>query len=444
MKLKPTRAQLVFLGLFVGIGIILTSFQNCGTQDYSDSLSMPSAPLVDASNADGIPFAFDYRVNQITYMSCSRSKDRVGNLQSSTTHLNDTNVFFTFKLGSYSNGVNTINGPGLTFRKEFIDHVIEKFSNKGVLSDTNIQNAITNATAHGGAALQFAIRESTPIASSIIKLSASEPVQGIDFDLAPQKLLLTSNDFLTSQLLKLFKKPLPRLTTLGTADLQTYPLEGALHFENLSSYDEPTAQLLRDQLESKGALSKVLAVTYSKDLRVNENLKARYEARSTGSTDSDNRVWGTGFNLAFQSATNGTRWKNNILASVVETDLATFDSPATSPWSCSDQLRYVIVSPQDRGAGGAYPCKDPVSVSNLTAQQASNLAILRRHLPQSEWIIDPEMECVSPRKTNMDCYGNRAFNSIDYYGNSNRCGLDDNGVYQHRDCAEYVSVCLRN
>lgn len=443
MKLKPTRAQLVFLGLFIGIGIILTSFQNCGTQDYSDSLAMPSSPLVDASNADGIPFAFDYRVNQITYMSCSRSKDKVGSLQSSTTHLNDPNIFFTFKVGSYANGVNTSNGPGLTFRKEFIDHVIAKFANKGVLSDENIKNAITKATAHGGAAVQFAIRESTPIASSIIKLSP-EPTPGVDFDLTPKKLTLDNKEFLESQLLKLFKKPLPRLTILGTSTLQTYRLEGALHFGSLTTYDEPTAQLLRDELESNGALSKVLAVTYSKDLTDVENQKTSYIARSAGSADSDNRVWGTGFNLAFQSATNGKRWKNNILASVVESDLATFNSPATSPWSCSDQLRYVIVSPKDSGPGGAYPCKDPVNVSNLTAQQASNLAILQRHLSPSEWIIDPEMECVTPRKTTVDCYGNRAFNTIDYYGSTSQCGLDDNGVYQHRDCAEYVSVCLRN
>lgn len=443
MKLKPTKAQLVFLGLFVGTGIVLTSFQNCGTQDYSDSLAMPSTPLVDASNVDGIPFAFDYRVNQITYMSCSRSKDKVGSLQSSTTHLNDPNIFFTFKMGSYPNNVNTINGPGLTFRKEFIDHIIAKFSSKGVLSDDNIKNSINNATAHSGAALQFAIRESTPIASSIIKLS-TEPTLGIDFDLAPKNLQLDSKDFLESQLLNLFKKPVPRLTTLGTASLQTYRLEGALHFESLSTYDEPTAQLLRDELESNGALSKVLAVTYSKDLLLAENKETSYIARRATSADSDNRVWGTGFNLAFQSATNGKRWKNNILASVVESDLATFSSPATSPWSCSDQLRYVIVSPKDSGPGGAYPCKDPMSVSNLTAQQANNLAILQRHLSPSEWIIDPEMECVTPRKTTVDCYGNRAFNNIDYYGSNSQCGLDDNGVYQHRDCAEYVSVCLRN
>lgn len=442
MKLKPTRAQLAFLGLFVGIGIILTSFQNCGTQDYSDSLALPSAPNVNASNADGIPFAYDYRVNQITYMSCSRSKDKVGNLQSSTTHLNDPNIFFTFKLGSYSNNVNNSNSPGLTFRKEFIDHVIAKFSYKGVLSDDNIKNAITSATAHGGAAIQFAIRESTPIASSIIKLS-SEPVLGIDFDLAPKKMTLDNKEFLDSQLLKLFKKPLPRLTTLGTSNFQTYRLEGAMHFGGLTTYDEPTAQMLRDELESNGALSKVLAVTYSKNLNIAENQLNSYIARGTDSADSDNRVWGTGFNLTFQSATNGRRWKNNILASVVETDLSTFSSPSTSPWTCSDQLRYVIVSPQDSKAGGAYPCKDP-NESTLTAQQASNLAILRRHLSQTEWIIDPEMECVTPRKTTVDCYGNRAFNPIDYYGSNSRCGLDDNGIYQHRDCAEYVSVCLRN
>ncbi len=441
MKLKPSRTQLIFSGFFVGIIIILTSFQNCGTQDYSDSLGLPSTPDVNANNADEIPFAFDYRVNQITYMSCSRSKDKVGNLQSSTTHLNNPSVFFTFKMGSYP--TSSMDAAGLTFRKEFIDYVIANLTHKGTITDTNIQNAITNATAHGGAALQFGIRESTPIASSLVYFSGGgSPVKSVDYDLIPQNLLLTSNEFLP-QLLQLFKKPLPRLTTLGTASLQTYRLEGAINYQSLSHYDEMAAQQIRDQLSSEAGLSQILTVTYSKDLRVVENLQTSYEARGTHSLDSSNRVWGTGFNLKFQSATNGTRWKENILKSVTESDLSNFNTMAASTWSCPSHFRYLIVSPQDRNPGGAYPCKDP-NESQLTPQQMNTLTILRRHLPSSEWIIDPEMECISPRKTHLDCYGNRAFNPIDYYGSASRCGLDDNNNYLHRDCAEYVSVCLRN
>lgn len=452
MKLMPTRSQWTFIGLSFGILVILTSFQNCGTQDYSDSLVAPSEPGVDASNADGIPFAYDYKANQITYMSCSHSRDEdtAKKLKASITHLDDPNTFFTFKVGSYEAAKNFSTGGnygsgGLTIRKEFIDHVITKLKFQGTVSDTNIQNALTNATAHGGAALQLAIRDSTPIATSVIYFDPQ--TENSDYDLFPQGgKILASNEFLP-QLVDLVKSPLPRLTSLGTAALQTYRLEGAIHFETKKIpllYDEQQAQLVREQLSSASSdLNRLLTVTFSKDQRVADNFKTNYYATSTTIDGAENRVWGQGFKLKFSAMPVGIRWKANILSSVTESDLSTFSNLPSSTWSCPEQLRYVIVSPQDRNDGGAYPCKDPPLVG-LTPQQSNDLAILKRQLSTADWIIDPINQCVSPRKASLDCYANRAFNTVDYLGSATRCGLDDNNNYLHRDCAEFVSVCLRN
>jgi hypothetical protein len=432
MGIRLSRTHLIFGSITLGVGFILAGFQNCSSQDYTNSLVEPSGTIVDASNMDKIPFAFDFQANQLSYMSCTRSGDKnsTSGLESSTTHLGDPNVFFTFKIGAYVNS-------GLSFRPEFINYVKETFTYKGVLNDTEIQNAITYGTEHGGAALQFAVRDSTPISSQIQYLSSSGgPQEGISYQLFPKNVLLTKIDFLP-QLVALFKNPTVRLNNLGSSALQSYRLEAAIHQESVDGYNELTAEDIRKKLETDSILSTLLAVTYSKDLRLSENATDNWVARETKSTTSDNRAWGSGFKVNFSSDVR-MPWKKNVISSLVEYDLSTFE-PTANNWSCPQSFRYIIISPQDRAA---YPCNEVANENSLNAVQRDDLMKIRRHLAPSEWIIDPIHQCVSPKQTNLDCYGNRAFNPV-IYSPGTQCGLDSNNLYLHKDCAEFVSFCFR-
>jgi hypothetical protein len=449
MKVKITRSHLILSSFVAGMALVATIFQNCGAQDYTNSLVQPSASKVDATHIDRIPFAFDFQANQLSYMSCSRSNDKSSTgTETSPTHLSDPNVFYTFKIGAYDNSIPnsayananlpTFASGGLTVRQEFIDYVNENFTFKEELSDQEIQDAFTYGTAHGGAALQFAIRQSTPIANQIQFIGSSQtPTQGISYQLFPQNVLLTFKEFLP-QLISLFKDPSIRLTRLGASTLQSYNLEAALHEESLSPYNELTADVYRRNLESSAAtLSTLLAVTYSLDLRLAQNTTDMYVARSSNSATSDNRVWGSGFKMTFGADSRMTR-KKSVVSAATEYDLSSFE-PTGSNWQCPQSFRYIIVSPQDRDS--VYPCMER-NENSLNAVQRADLLLMRRHLPQSEWIIDPLQQCVSPKKSNLDCYGNRAFNPV-IYDNSTECGLNSNNMYLHKDCAEFVSFCFR-
>lgn len=430
MQLKPLRSHLRLVGIAIGVVVTLVAFQNCSDQDFSNTLS--SGSTVTASDMSKIPFAFDFQANQLSYMSCSRSSTQSDTLQfSSTNHLNDPNVFYTFKVGAYDDA-------GLGLRKEFIDYVTNTFAKKGILSDAAITDAISNGTAHNATDLQFAIRQTTPIDTQILSVEANEePTLGISYSVFPEAIILNLKEFFP-QMISLFRNPAQRLTYLGGSSLQQYRFEAALHYEQYSRYNEASAEQVRNQLNTQtGAISRLLTITYT--LPLGGGLAVPYHARKFPSTVAENRVWGTGFKATFASDPR-MQWKQNILETLQEYDLTTFEK--TRDWSCPASFRYIIVAPKDRAT---YPCRD-VDPSKLNDVQKRDLMKMRRHLSSAKWIIDPDHQCVSPRNPADDCYGNSAFRSIDYKGEdpqNGRCGISATGQYLTKDCAEFVSFCFR-
>lgn len=380
------------------------------------------------SQASSIPFAFDFRANQLSYMSCSRSNVQgPDNTFSSLTSLSDPTVFYTFKIGAYDDA-------GLGLRQEFINYVKNNFTSKGVLADSYITDAITAGTAHSGAALQLAIRDTTPIDRFLVSFeNRDEPSIGISYNLFPERVLLNMRDFFP-QMIALFKTPGMRLSTLGTASLQQYKLESAIHFEQEQAYQENTAEQVRQKLSTQsGPLSSLLTITYSKDLRYSAS---PYIARPFQTAASDNRVWGVGYGLKFISDPR-LQWKQNVIDSVQEYDLTTFEK--TSNWTCHQSFRYIIIAAKDRGTYGCID-RDPAQLNTV---QKQDLLKIRRHLIAEKWIVDPVNHCVSPKIARDDCYPNSSFREIDYRG-ATRCGIDSNGRSLEKDCPEFVSFCFRN
>lgn len=444
---KPSFSNLALGGIILLTLVILTSFQNCGTQDYTNTIMNPTGTSVDSSNIDSIPFAFDFKINQISYMSCSRSSDKINDsLTASKTHLNNSNAFFTFKAGAYDNA-------GLTFRSEFINYVKKTYTFKNQLSDSEIQNAIALGSQHSGSSIQLSVRGTTPISSAIfapstmVSNSSSAPPEVLkDYSLFPYNSNLTTTEYLP-QLVALFKNPTVRLNKLGTA----YPakLESALHYEKISDYDEAGAQFIRNEIEG-GSYEKLLTVTYSYNLKAETGglqPPSAYIARSANTELSTNLVWGSGFKVKFTSPTDG--WirpqKNNVLLSVKESDLSVLNQTSNSAWTCPPELRYMIISKKDINVWSTSPCTDTSNGVGLNSVQLAQLNILLRHLPKEEWAIDVLHQCIYPRKDSDECYGSRNLKPVDYSKSGANCGYNgSDGSYYSKSCAEFFSVCIRN
>lgn len=432
------------LGIIVMSLLVLISFQNCGTQDYSNTLTQPSGTLVDLSNSDKIPFAYDFMANQISYMSCSRTADSKNGTKASTTHLNNTNTFYTFKVGAYDTA-------GLTLRSEFISFVKDTYSFKGVLEDQKIKDALVQGGAHKNTSFQLSFRDATPIAAGIFSPSALSGTQNsisktIDYNLFPYSRFIASTEF-QPELVNLFKNPNTRINTLGTGS-NPYKLESSLHFEQLNAYLENGAQQIRNFISSSSQ-TRYLSVTYSEDPNGggSPGTTTEYIARSANPEISSNLVWGTGYQIKFTTPSQSPflrPQKNNVLASVQELNLSVLNQPNTPLWSCPASLRFIIVSPKDTGIDGAYPCKE-TNFANLTSENQKKYAILRRHLPEDQWGIDPGRQCIYPKQSGSDCYGGSNIKKIDYsYNNGAACGQDPNDAYLDTICSEFLSVCVRN
>lgn len=437
-------------GKFAGISIlllilvILTSFQNCGTQDYSNTMTAPSGAVVDLSNADQIPFAYDYVANQISYMSCSHTNDSKDGVSAIATHLDNSNTFYTFKVGAYDTA-------GLTLRSDFINFVKSTYSFKGTLDDQKIKDALTFGTAHKNAALQLSVRDTTPIAAALFSPSAlsgspdkiSKPT---DYNLFPYNRYIASTEF-QSQLVDLFKNPTKRLTALGTGTVP-YNLESALHYEKLPNYTEYGSQQIRNFIESNSQI-KYLSVTYSEDPgEGGTSTSPEYLARSANPELSSNLAWGTGYQLKFTTPSSypfGRSQKNNVLDKIQEVNLSLIKQPTTPGWTCPSNLRYIIVSPRDISDTGRYPCKE-TDYKYLSLAQQKLYTILRRHLPIDQWGIDVTNQCIYPKQPGADCYGGSNIKPIDYSKNtSTACGFDPgSNKYLDTICAEFLSVCVRN
>lgn len=416
---------------------VLSLFQNCSAQDYSNTLASSSKPPI---AADSIPFAFDYKPDMISYMSCSRSDDFKDNKYASVSHLSDPEVFYTFKAGSHASG-------GLKIREEFIEHVQNNITYQGTLSEADLDYAFTDAPVHAGAGIQLSARDVTRVTTKITDPMATsgEPQTGIDFGLFPKNRHLTSTEFLT-QLRYLFYNPSIRVNKLGTNSLQGYSLMSSFHKGLVASYNEPRAQAFRDKMsETTGTSRNLLTVTFSKDLRNPENSGRPYIARGLSSNTTEEAAWGYGYQLGFSAGQTGKKanvlgfedsTKYNEGSIIEEWDLRSFE-PTGSYFICPASMRFMIVSPVD----AATVCPETESTPWNSAEKA-NLARAQLHLPN--WVINPRKWCAYPKKVGADCYGTRAFREVAYSESETSCGYNPTtGAYLDKACPEFVSFCYR-
>lgn len=436
MILETRKTFSALTGVVLGMLALITTFQNCSTQDFSNTLSQGSkdANGINESNAGSIPFAYEFKVNQISYMSCSHSGDKepvAPNRLANPNNISDPNVFYTFKVGAYTPLPNeSLNSnAGLSLRTAYLDYMKTTFSTNGSVPDKTIQDSLAYGTAHTGAALQIAIRNDRNLTAII-----GAPMGQVTFSLL-QNVLLDKTEFLP-QLSALFNSSNRPLTSLGTSSEVFYRMETALHFEQDSLYQEYTAETLRSSLTTTA--HNLLALTYSENLRDIANKDIYHKARSV-TTDENNRVWGTGFRVKFATDSRVDQGQR-VIGEVIPIDLSKLER-TTDSWSCPDAYRFMIMSPQDPVPGmGGMLCQD-MEENSLDPAKKVAMKRVRRHLPAAEWGVNLDQRCVFPKNNNFNCYANRAFKEVQY--STGKCGISG-GIYLDKSCAEFVSFCFLN
>lgn len=409
--------------LFVLLAAVFSSlfiFQNCAA---------PLAVEGDQQSFSMEPFAFETKLDHIAYMTCSE----MGSLGY------DNDAYFTFKVGAYS----PVNGIG--FNSEFQSRIANS-------RPSEVVGILQNSQANMSAQLQLAVRRRANV-YQVFSANAGSPTESEDYE---NFLTQLSSSAIANELAPLKSGEKVNYFDKGIG-LKSPRLEAKLYFN-----DSEDLQIgLRNDLFNQSSLM----VTYVDRSESDPILPIGYS--SSARTMSKGSRFDLGFDLGHGIYLNGTVVSDSnlpkftvgpqkVLASVNEKDLENLSATGAS-WICPDDLRFVIVRPEDNGdkvfCGINYGASDSGFFENVGspppgASQNSYL-VARNILPIEHWHIDFQRKCIVP-KTNQDsCYGKKidfTKNPINYNAGSSqapaKCGVDDTGLY--RTCPHYVSICYRS
>lgn len=417
-------------GSAILLALLVTSFQNCGKAGFDSEMGQSVLDSASSSanqnlltkygqlygpKVQAIPFAFDVEVDQITYNSCNGSsyQKKPG--------------AFTFKVGAYKAT------SGLKLRQTYHDYITNNF--KPVYPNTVVTEAEKKAYLYDspnnqGVTLQFAWRN---YAQPYWVRNSSSPKATVDY--VDYGLAATDDRILTP----LFKSSVASFFGLAP-EVQQRTLEYSIFYNQ----SEAWADWFRRDMTSAGNDGQrgILALTFKKP--------SGEAFEPAAPTANDPKVaYGRGFTFIFGKHGSAPALNNpeNVLTGVSEVNLETSaKAPVTGSWSCPSTLRLLIVRPKD--AATACPAPSFASLSNSTIRD--RLKILRRHLPASQWDVNPELNCAVPK--NFDCYSTDQYNGglvpVEY-NPANECfeNIPDkvytSGTPPVPVCAQYISVCVK-
>ncbi|MEK6553740.1 MAG: hypothetical protein AABZ31_00740, partial [Bdellovibrionota bacterium] len=326
--------------LFVGLFVILLSFQNCAGEMAADNSDLSSL-------GTSLPFAYDSKVDHVGYMSCSIMPAGF-----------DTNAFFTFKVGAYetSGGLRISDAARAQTSKLTPALVAETLAlspiNAGVLQQISVRsnaNLQQYFTVVGG--------------SNVGNFATSLSDTNITTVLAGLAAGARANNF-------------PGLP----AAIQKY--EGKVFF----TASEVGAQDVRSALQTGTG---VLGITY--------NQPATGAATAMGATaNSASSVYGSGLTIAFKQAA-GTGLGNpaRTLSTVSERDLSSGAATAGN-WDCNANYVFKVVRFADLGSRiicGALNMTGEPNLAGLTAAQIDSYNVMRKVLPAEYWALDVVNKC---------------------------------------------------
>ncbi|MGZ3722821.1 MAG: hypothetical protein ACXVA9_07835 [Bdellovibrionales bacterium] len=396
---------------FMTAGVLtLALYQNCA-QSPDDGLNSA------ASYEEGLPFAYDAKIDTLAYMSCSEIQNAGY----------DPRAYFSFRAGAYNSSTG---GIGQT--KAFHD-------NTSYFTDTDRGNALATSSNNHNTFLTLSIRSRNDFQS----LWATDAVtEGGEIDaflpqldsptiagpIAALKVQETGTQFIT-----------PYVNYFPGPDDQRL-MEASLRFLKYENVANDT----RNNLSPGG--SSILVVGYSKTADVlDPALRTPLDFPSdqtpapvvTPSSNTKAQAFGTGYIVPFALPAGYLSGDRRVLGSsgLQEIDLTT-NRPQASTWDCAQNYEFMVIRPEDKSKN-LVACNATVDRPNGSAQIAA-LNAIRRVLRVEDWFVDLDNHCVLPKHTGDFCYGTTLGTRTIQYGIA-QC-VDGPTT----SCPHFVSVCIRH
>lgn len=436
-----TRPRLVSFFLAGGVAVSLL-FQNCGKAGFesvSEETSLDlNAPSATGQDLGAGAFAFDSRLDQITYMSCPNP-----------TTATAANGYFIFKAGSYApwvfNGVN-YGGGGTRLNSNFYNWAAASL--KPVYPNTSVTHQqmrkfISEDGRTQGAQLQFGfIDREYPSQPPFGGFQAGTHIVDVTGSLTDERWsygLLPDSGYVAGTYSRFF--PLAPLEGGSLVESQLYA-GGGVTSENIR-------QLVTKDNFSRGNSigTSMLSLTY-KSLN-GEGWKPRMP--------SSTQVYGKGYQFTFSSAGSGTYHASKIMTRVREykdlTNVGLFDE---NIWSCefaaggTTFARTFKVVERSHFQANPNLCP-PESLSDVMNDPVlrHEWMVTRRHLDPNFWDINVNLGCAVPKKG--VCGVQEAAGFIASQGNAPMTEYDESqpcfdpgsSYAGYKRCAQFISICIR-
>lgn len=393
IKLKQWR---LFVTLFAALALVPTLYQNCSEAPLeSQDLSSVAATA---------PFAYDEKIDQIAYMSCSE------------LDVGDTNtMYFTFKAGAY------YSGSGLRLNDSFI------YAARNLVTSDKIA-ALAQSPANGNVYLSMGVRSLGNLQSLNSIIGRNEHTASFlgALSATPIATPLVSN--ITNNGGKNYVRTFSA-TTPELSDIIKLAGNGTV------VQNEQVAETIRTLLNNQ---TDALTLTYNKtnaDVSIALGPTQNSAASVYGKGFKMNFIKGTGRVSAFTDNYVGTinQAPVRIMTNVKEFSLLDPNLSEVN-WNCNTNWRFIIVKNPAADLGTKIVC-DKVNQAPTNAAQTETLTTLRKMLPATDWDIDLTNKCLIPKKTGFKCYTNGTA-PVNYDGGScNREGMT---------CPHYVSICKKS
>jgi hypothetical protein len=388
---KTRKHMSMSISLILGLFVVL-SFQNCSDLDNSSVVTVSD---VERSVLENLPFAYDLKVDQMAYMSCS------GNFAKQDARS------FTIKAGGY------FPGSGVGLRSNFLSEI------DNLNSDAKTRSlALSTRNDQAGVVMNFRPRsnlqdylEPTDENGEITtgKLMFNE-TQGI----------LLSNERVAKQLIAQGGSGNYLNYVAGIPGLFNKSFDGVLRI----SQDSATEDLLRNLLRN----TYYLTFGYAESLAVQVDttkpyrfLRSPYNTAS-GDSRANTSVFGTGYVLNFQQQDARMSTAPPRVMTVQSAVNLENNSSVAESWDCSE--RFIVVRPEDASrlsfdgnntpgntADDTQVCDTGSDAAPLNINDQRRWDRIRNVLPVEDWYVRlPETVgvrskpgCIVP-KGNDFCY----------------------------------------
>lgn len=404
--------------LSMALGLLtMFAYQNCSDLDNTDIIGLTD---IERNVLQNLPFAYDAKVDQIAYMSCSGAKTQVDGRA------------FTIKAGGF------FPGSGVGLRQNFSEQISH------LNPDAKVRSlAVSERNDQAGVVMAIRPRSDLQNYVAIRDDQGGSPYAKLMFN--ELRGLMLSNERVARQLMALgpnsylnYAAGLPGLDASKSFD-------GALKI----SANYGVEQEIRNYLRNSHYLTFGFAEPLGEqpEERPYAFIRSPYDTLS-GDSRARTSVFGKGYVLNFQQIEPLMTAAPSRAMSITDSINLENSLPETETWDCSE--RFIIVRPEDAGRltfnataanNGQQVCDTRSDTIPTNTQEAARWERIRNILPVEDWYVNlpcpatgptpagciagvPKPGCIVPKGNSDFCYdmnelnnSNNEYVKVAYYTN---------------------------